>query len=107
MIRRDNGINETQTSVPFPLRRRLTLVLLFFSLLLMIFGGLTPPFDELYYYALYWTLAAFFLFVSILVGIYDIMKTYMEIRLLWEKSNRNCLQIDTKESQINKNEKGS
>ncbi|MDR2756142.1 MAG: hypothetical protein LBC20_10580 [Planctomycetaceae bacterium] len=107
MIERHKEIDETRTSVPFPLRRCLTLILLFFSLLLMILGWLTSPIDESYHYVLYWTLAAFFLFVSILMGIYDIAKTYREIRFLWKTSNQNSLQIDMKEHQVNEKKMGS
>ncbi|MDR1140583.1 MAG: hypothetical protein LBL62_02755 [Planctomycetaceae bacterium] len=96
MIKCKSETDETQTSVLFPLRRCLTLILLFFSFLLMIFGGLTSPVNESYYYVMYWTLAAFFLFVSILIGIYDTAKTYMEIRLSCETSAQNGLQTGMK-----------
>ncbi|MDR2115694.1 MAG: hypothetical protein LBP87_04860 [Planctomycetaceae bacterium] len=94
MINSGDGINEIRTRFLFPLRRCLTLTLLFISLLLIIFGCLTSPVDELYYYVLYWTFAAFFLFVSILVGSYDIVKTYMETRFSWDESNRNNFRTD-------------
>jgi hypothetical protein len=64
----------------------------------MIFGGLTSPADESYYYVMYWTLAAFFLFLSILAGIYDTVKTYLEVRFFCETPVRSCLQTEVGEN---------
>ncbi|MDR0609022.1 MAG: hypothetical protein LBG58_02840 [Planctomycetaceae bacterium] len=78
---------DAQTGVLFPLRRRLTLILLSISLLLMVFGVLTSPVDDVYNYVMFWTFATAILFLSIITGIYDIIKTYFETRLLYEKMN--------------------
>ncbi|MDR0705395.1 MAG: hypothetical protein LBF88_10465 [Planctomycetaceae bacterium] len=80
-----------------PLRRRLTLILLSFSLLLMIFGVLMLPVDDVYNYVLFCTFAATILFLSIVMGIYDIIKTYWETRLLHEKLNRDYLRTEVNE----------
>jgi uncharacterized ion transporter superfamily protein YfcC len=92
MIRHNSESYDTRTGALFPLRRRLTLVLLSFSLLLMIFGMQTSPVDDVYNYVMFWTLAVAVLLLSIITGIYDIIKTYFETRLLYEKINRDYLQ---------------
>jgi hypothetical protein len=46
---------------------------------------------------LYWTFAAFFLFLSMLAGIYDTVKTYMEIRFWYETSKGENLHADASE----------
>ncbi|MDR1963843.1 MAG: hypothetical protein LBQ50_08700 [Planctomycetaceae bacterium] len=88
----ENG--EAKTGFYFPLRRRLTLILLFFSLLLMFFGMATSPTDEPYYYVTFWTLSVGILLLSIMVGVYDIVKTYAETRFLYEKLNQDHFQVD-------------
>jgi uncharacterized membrane protein YqjE len=97
MIGHNSESYDARTGVLFPLRRRLTLILLSFSLLPMIFGVLTSPVDDVYNYVMFWTLAATVLLLSIIAGIYDIIKTYLETRLLYEKMNRDYLQTGIKE----------
>jgi uncharacterized membrane protein (DUF106 family) len=85
---------DARTGVLFPLRRRLTLILLSFSLLLMVFGSLTSPIDDVYYYVMLWTFATTILLLSIITGIYDIIKTYYETRLSYETLNRDYLRTE-------------
>jgi uncharacterized membrane protein YqjE len=97
MIEHNNKSYDARAGVLFPLRRRLTLILLFFSLLLMIFGVLTSPVDDVYNYVLFWTFSAAILLLSIITGIYDIIKTYFETRLLYEVLSRDYLQTGISE----------
>ncbi|MDR3197908.1 MAG: hypothetical protein LBU34_08590 [Planctomycetaceae bacterium] len=106
-ITHNKKIGDGRTGIFFPWRRRLMFMLLLFSLMLMIFGGLTSPVDEPYYYVLYWTFATVFLSVSILIGIYDIVKTYFETLFSYETSSRNSLQVDRKENLMEEKKMGS
>jgi hypothetical protein len=94
MIKHNCKSYDARIGILVPLRRRLTLMLLFFSLLLVVWGSLISPVDDVYNYVMLWTLAAATLLLSIIMGTYDIIKTYLETCLLYEISNRDDLRTE-------------